>query len=100
MNKDTIVDNLYKANRTLLLKKEVRVIVDGVFAEIEKAAARGEKTVVQGFGVFKPATRKARTGQDYFGGTGAVKIPETRVLKLENAPGLRQILNPKRKIKE
>ena len=62
MNNSDLADTLAAAND--LTKVEARKLVDGVFAAIADAAAKGEEVSLNGFGKFKVKDSPAREGRN------------------------------------
>ena len=62
MNKSQLVDAL--AGRTGMSKAAALEAVDGVFAEIGEALARGDTMQIVGFGTFSTRNRPGRTGRN------------------------------------
>ena len=62
MNKAEMADRL--ATRTSLSKSAAKEAVDGVFAAIGDALAKGEEVQIAGFGTFCTRNRPARTGRN------------------------------------
>ena len=62
MNKGEMADRL--AARTGLSKSVAKEAVDGVFAVIGDALAKGEEVRIAGFGTFGTRSRPARTGRN------------------------------------
>ena len=61
MNKADLVNEVARVVKT---KKEAQAAVDRVFSSIANALRRGDAVTVVGFGTFKVADRKARTGRN------------------------------------
>ncbi len=61
MNKSDLVNEIAKVVST---KKEAQAAVDAVFASITNALKKKESVTLIGFGTFKVAERKARTGRN------------------------------------
>jgi DNA-binding protein HU-beta len=61
MNKSDLVNEIAKVVST---KKEAQAAVDAVFASIANALKKDESVTLIGFGTFKVAERKARTGRN------------------------------------
>ncbi|HOV21319.1 MAG TPA: HU family DNA-binding protein [Candidatus Ratteibacteria bacterium] len=75
MNKGQLVDEVAKV---VCSKKEAVAAVDAVIEAIKKALKKGDVVTLVGFGTFKVAKRKARTGRNPQ--TGAtIKIPAKKV---------------------
>jgi len=82
MNNSDLADTLAAASG--FTKAEARKLVDGVFAAITDAAAKGEEVSLNGFGKFKVKDTPAREGRNP--STGAtIQIAASR--KLSFAPG-------------
>ncbi|MEI7579570.1 MAG: HU family DNA-binding protein [bacterium] len=76
MNKGTLVD--YVASKTGSTKKAAQDMLEAVMEAVTSAVAKGDSVTLTGFGTFKPAPRKARTGRNPQ--TGAtIKIPARTV---------------------
>jgi DNA-binding protein HU-beta len=76
MNKGTLVD--YVASKTGSTKKAAQDMVEAVMEAVVSAVAKGDSVTLTGFGTFKPAKRKARSGRNPQ--TGAtIKIPARTV---------------------
>ena len=60
VNKGHLVDKMVET--TGLGKKDVKAVVDGVFASITEHLTRGDKVQITGFGSFEVRERKARQG--------------------------------------
>lgn len=61
MNKADLVNEVAKVVKT---KKEAQAAVDCVFSTITNALKKGDAVTLVGFGTFKVAERKARTGRN------------------------------------
>ena len=61
MNKGDLVNEVAKIVDT---KKDAQAVVDCVFSSITKALENGDAVSLIGFGSFKVAARKARTGRN------------------------------------
>lgn len=77
MNKGDLVNEVGKVVST---KKEAQAAVDCVFSTITRALKKKDTVTLIGFGTFKVAQRKARTGRNP--GTGEeIKIKAKKVAK-------------------
>jgi DNA-binding protein HU-beta len=75
-----------------LTKADAKKIVDGVFAAITDAAAKGEEVSIAGFGKFKVKASPAREGRNP--GTGEpMKIAASRKLGFSVAKAVKDKLN-------
>lgn len=90
MNNSDLADALAAAND--LTKADARKLVDGVFAEIANAAAKGEEVAINGFGKFKVKDAPAREGRNP--ATGAtIQIAASRKLTFAPAKTVKDKLN-------
>jgi len=87
MDKADLVGEL--VNQTGLRKKTSREAVDTVTSAITDALARGEKVTLVGFGTFRVASRKARTGRNPQTG-GTIQTPAKKVPKFNPGKDLRE----------
>ena len=86
MNKGDLVNEV---SQVLTSKKDAQVAVDGLLAAITKALKKGDDVTLVGFGTFKVANRKARTGRNPQ--TGAeIKIKATKVPKFVPGKALKE----------
>ncbi|OHA46772.1 MAG: DNA-binding protein HU [Candidatus Terrybacteria bacterium RIFCSPLOWO2_01_FULL_44_24] len=86
MTKDGIVEAVQKMLGGS--RAEAGRVVDGVFDTITKSLSSGEDVAVSGFGKFKVAHRKARTGRNPKTGA-AVQIPATKVPRFSAGKALK-----------
>jgi nucleoid DNA-binding protein len=78
MNKAELIDQI--AVKTSLMKKNVETVVNSFIDVTSESLKAGDKLTMVGFGTFKVAERKARTGVNPK--TGAkIKIAATKVPK-------------------
>jgi DNA-binding protein HU-beta len=90
MNNSDLADTLASAND--LTKADARKLVDGVFAAIADAAAKGEEVSLNGFGKFKVKDSPAREGRNP--STGAtIQIAASKKLTFVAAKGIKDKLN-------
>ncbi|MCM8821078.1 MAG: HU family DNA-binding protein [Candidatus Omnitrophica bacterium] len=75
MNKAQLVDAVAKVVST---KKEAAAAVDAVLDSIAASLKKGQAVTLVGFGTFKVAKRKARTGRNPRTGK-EIKIPAKKV---------------------
>ena len=61
-------------------RKDMEKILDIIFSEMGKALFRGENVEIRGFGTYKIAKRKARTGRNPKNAQ-LVQIPEKKAIK-------------------
>lgn len=90
MNNSDLADTIAAANE--LTKADARKLVDGVFAAITEAAAKGEEISLNGFGKFKVKDTPAREGRNP--STGAtIQIAASRKLSFAAAKAVKDKLN-------
>ena len=77
MTKAELIDAV--TSKLDMRKKDVAPVVDGVFAEIQNALAKGEKCTFVGFGVFEVRERAAREGRNPQDPSKVVLIPAKKV---------------------
>jgi len=63
-----------------LLRKDIEKILEIIFHEFAESLNRGKNIEIRGFGIFKTAMRKARTGRNPKN-SALVQIPEKRAIK-------------------
>lgn len=85
MNKSELVAAV--SQNTGLNKSDTAIVINGLLETISAQLGAGEKVSIQGFGVFSPKVRAARTGRNPKTGE-AVEIPEKRVVKFSAGKGL------------
>lgn len=86
MNKGDLVNEV---SQVLTSKKDAQAAVDGLLSAITKALKKGDDVTLVGFGTFKVAKRKARTGRNPQ--TGAeIKIKATKVPKFVPGKALKE----------
>jgi DNA-binding protein HU-beta len=85
MNKKDLVNEVAKVVST---KKEAQAAVDCVFDTITKALGEKDDVTLIGFGTFKVAERKARTGRDPRSGS-EIEIKAKNVPKFSAGKALR-----------
>lgn len=90
MNNSDLADAL--AAEHGLTKTDARKLIDGVFAAIAGAAAKGEEVSLNGFGKFKVKDTPAREGRNP--STGAVmQIAASKKLSFAPAKAVKDKLN-------
>ena len=90
MNNSDLADGIAAANG--ITKADARKIVDGVFAAIADAAAKGEEVSLNGFGKFKVKDMPAREGRNP--STGAtIQIAAAKKLGFTPAKAVKDKLN-------
>lgn len=86
MTKDGLVEAVQKLLGSS--RAEAGRVVDTVFDTIAKSLSSGEDVAVSGFGKFRVAHRKARTGRNPKTGA-AVEIPATKVPRFSAGKALK-----------
>jgi DNA-binding protein HU-beta len=90
MNTSDLADGLAASNG--ITKADARKLVDGVFAAIADAAAKGEEVSLNGFGKFKVKDTPAREGRNP--STGAtIQIAAAKKLTFTPAKQVKDKLN-------
>ena len=90
MNNADLAEKLAEANG--LTKADARKVVDGVFAAIADAAAKGDEIAINGFGKFKVKATPARDGRNP--STGAtIKIAASKKLTFTPGKAVKDALN-------
>lgn len=90
MNNADLADRI--ATDSGLSKADARKVVDGVFAAIAEAAAKGEEVSLNGFGKFKVKDTPAREGRNP--STGAtIQIAAAKKLSFAPAKAVKDKLN-------
>jgi DNA-binding protein HU-beta len=90
MNNNDIADTLAADNG--ITKADARKLVDGVFAAIANAAAKGEEVSLNGFGKFKVKDSPAREGRNPATGA-AMQIAASKKLTFAPAKAVKDKLN-------
>ncbi len=94
MVKKDLVDNLVKAFPGIT-KKDMRLVVDGIFDSMAQALAGHDSVEVRGFG--RMTLKQRRAGRARNPRTGAyTDLPERRVVHFKPSPHLTRILNADR----
>lgn len=90
MNNSDLADSIAAENG--LNKTDARKVVDGVFAAIADAAAKGDEISLNGFGKFKVKDSPAREGRNP--STGAtIQIAAAKKLAFSPAKAVKDKLN-------
>jgi nucleoid DNA-binding protein len=89
MNKGDLINEVAKITGT---KKEAQAAVECVFDSITKALKKKGEVTLVGFGTFKVAKRKARTGRNPKTGE-AIKIKAKSVPKFAAGKGLKDAVS-------
>lgn len=90
MNNSDLADALAVSNG--LTKTDARKLVDGVFAAIADAVAKGDEIAINGFGKFKIKDTPAREGRNP--STGAtIQIAASKKLTFAPAKAIKDKLN-------
>lgn len=90
MNNSDLADTLAAANG--VTKADARKLVDGVFAAITDAAAKGEEISLNGFGKFKVKDSPAREGRNPATGE-TIQIAAAKKLAFTPAKAVKDRLN-------
>jgi nucleoid DNA-binding protein len=67
-------------------------MVATTFATITKSLKKGEAVTLVGFGTFKTAVRKARTGRNPLTG-GKIRIPRKKIVRFSAGKALKTTIN-------
>jgi len=86
ITKEDLIEVL--AKKVCCSKKEARDALDLFLAEIKSTLKKGQDVVLTGFGTFKVAKRKARTGRNPQTGA-SIKIAAKRVPRFKAGKGLK-----------
>ncbi len=90
MNNSDLADTIAAAHA--ISKTDARKLVDGVFAAIADAAAKGDEVSLNGFGKFKVKDTPAREGRNP--ATGAtIQIAASKKLSFAPAKAVKDKLN-------
>lgn len=90
MNSTELTDQV--ASTSGLTKADAKKVVDGIFAAIGDAAAKGEEVSIPGFGKFKVKDSPARDGRNPATGE-PMKIAASRKLGFAAAKAIKDKLN-------
>ena len=97
MNKNDLVERI--AQEYELTKTFARDVVETLFDTITDTVHKGEEVSIFGFGKFKLVDRKARKGRNPQTGE-AIKIAASKNVKFEQAKGLKELVNTKRRARK
>ena len=90
MNKGDLIDAV--ASSSSITKTQAAIIVSNVLEVITQSLTDGNNVTLVGFGTFKVAKRKARTGRNPR--TGAeIKIPAKKSVSFVAGKGLKDTVN-------
>ena len=90
MNRQDLVKRIAKDNR--VSKALASRMVATTFAAIARSLKKGDAVTLVGFGTFKTAVRKARTGRNPLTG-GAIRIPRRKTVRFSAGKALKTTLN-------
>ena len=90
MNRQELIKRLVKD--TGVSKALASRMVATTFATITTSLKKGEAVTLVGFGTFKTAVRKARTGRNPLTG-GKIRIPRKRIVRFSAGKALKTTLN-------
>ncbi len=89
MNKADFIAGV--ASKADLSKKDAETALNAVLAQLSEAFSKGEDVAFIGFGTFKVATRKARTGRNPSTGK-EIQIPESKTVTFKVGAKLKEML--------
>ena len=90
MNRQGLIKRL--AKDTGVSKALASRMVASTFASIAKSLKKGEAVTLVGFGTFKTAVRKARTGRNPLTG-GSIRIPRKKIVRFSAGKALKTTIN-------
>ena len=90
MNRQGLIKRLVKDHG--VSKALASRMVATTFAAITKSLKKGEAVTLVGFGTFKTAVRKARTGRNPLTG-GTIRIPRRKIVRFSAGKALKTTLN-------
>jgi DNA-binding protein HU-beta len=90
MNNGDLADRI--AAEAKVTKGTAKLVVESIFGEIAKAAARGEEVSIHGFGKFIAKDRAPRAGRNPRTGE-AMQIPAAKSVKFVAAQALKARVN-------
>lgn len=90
MNKGDLIDAV--ASSSSITKAQAAVVVGNVLEVITKSLKGNKNVTLVGFGTFKVAKRKARTGRNPRTGD-AIKIPAKKSVSFVAGKGLKDTVN-------
>lgn len=90
MNRQDLIRRLVKD--TGVSKALASRMVATTFATITRSLKKGEAVTLVGFGTFKTAVRKARTGRNPLTG-GKIRIPRRKIVRFSAGKALKTTIN-------
>ena len=90
MNRQELIKRLVKD--TGVSKALASRMVASTLATITKSLKKGDTVTLVGFGTFKTAVRKARTGRNPLTG-GTIRIPRRKIVRFAAGKALKTALN-------
>lgn len=90
MNRQQLIARIVK--ETGVSKALATRMVTTAFAAISTALKKGDAVTLVGFGTFKTAVRKARTGRNPLTG-GAIRIPRRKIVRFTAGKALKTSIN-------
>lgn len=90
MNKQDLIAKIVR--ETQVSKRLASRMVATTLASITKSLKKGDAVTLVGFGTFKTAIRKARTGRNPLTG-GAIKIPRRKTVRFSAGKALKTTIN-------
>ena len=90
MNRQDLIARLVK--ETGVSKALASRMVATTIATITKSLTKGDAVTLVGFGTFKTAVRKARTGRNPLTG-GRIRIPRRKTVRFSAGKGLKSAIN-------
>jgi DNA-binding protein HU-beta len=94
MNKNDLIEHI--AQEYELTKTFAKDLVENLFEKISDTIHKGDEVSIFGFGKFKLVDRKARKGRNPQTGE-AIKIAASKNVKFEQAKGMKERVNAKRR---
>lgn len=90
MNRQTLIRRIVKD--TGVSNALASRMVAATLATITRSLQKGEAVTLVGFGTFKTAVRRARTGRNPLTG-GAIRIPRRKIVRFSAGKALRSTIN-------
>jgi DNA-binding protein HU-beta len=90
VNRGDLIRRIAKGNR--VSKALASRMVASMFAAIAKSLKKGDAVTLVGFGTFRTAVRKARTGRNPLTG-GKIRIPRRKIVRFSAGKALKTTLN-------
>jgi nucleoid DNA-binding protein len=88
MNKNELIETVQSVLET---KKQAEMAINSILSNIEGALKKGDTVTLTGFGTFKVAKRKARTGRNPQTGE-TIKIKASKTVSFKAGKKLRESL--------